>query len=117
MQETKVIASIGSFSMISLRSGTGCAPGISHRPMRSRPTPATSWTSPVRSIWARSSIQVTAVTGKAYGSSVVGTGADVGAARDEAYERIKQVHLTGAHYRNDIGLRAARGEVALPTRG
>lgn len=49
--------------------------------------------------------------------SVVGTGADVAAARDEAYERIKQVHLTGAHYRNDIGLRAARGEVALPTGG
>jgi phosphoribosylamine--glycine ligase len=49
--------------------------------------------------------------------SVVGTGADLAAARAEAYQRIEQVHLAGAHYRNDIGLRAARGEVALPTGG
>jgi phosphoribosylamine--glycine ligase len=48
--------------------------------------------------------------------SVVGTGQDLDAARDEAYRRVAGVHLAGAHHRNDIGLRAARGEVNLPTR-
>ncbi len=46
--------------------------------------------------------------------SVVGTGPDIAAAREQAYRRIDQVHLPGAHHRNDIGLRATRGEVALP---
>ena len=48
---------------------------------------------------------------------VVGTGNDLDAARDEAYRRVTGVHLAGAHYRNDIGLRAARGEVNLPVTG
>ncbi len=47
--------------------------------------------------------------------SVVGTGADIGTAREQAYQRIERVHLPGAHYRTDIGLRATRGEVGLPT--
>ncbi|HEY2764892.1 MAG TPA: phosphoribosylamine--glycine ligase, partial [Pseudonocardiaceae bacterium] len=47
--------------------------------------------------------------------SVVGTGADVAAAREQAYQRIEQVHLPGAHHRTDIGLRATRGEVRLPS--
>ena len=47
--------------------------------------------------------------------SVVGTGHDLDAARDEAYRRVGRVHLAGAHHRNDIGLRAVRGEVNLPT--
>ena len=46
--------------------------------------------------------------------SVVGTGADLVAAREQAYQRIGQVHLPGAHHRSDIGLRATRGEVAVP---
>ncbi|MGH3930870.1 MAG: phosphoribosylamine--glycine ligase [Pseudonocardiaceae bacterium] len=46
--------------------------------------------------------------------SVVGTGADLVAARAQAYQRIGHVHLTRAHYRADIGLRATRGEVVLP---
>ncbi|MGQ0777946.1 MAG: phosphoribosylamine--glycine ligase [Pseudonocardiales bacterium] len=46
--------------------------------------------------------------------SVVGTGADLVVARAQAYQRIGQVHLTGAHYRGDIGLQAIRGEVVLP---
>ncbi|MGH3913644.1 MAG: phosphoribosylamine--glycine ligase [Pseudonocardiaceae bacterium] len=46
--------------------------------------------------------------------SVIGTGADLAAARAQAYQRIDQVHLAGAHYRGDIGLRATRGEVVLP---
>ncbi|MQA16351.1 MAG: phosphoribosylamine--glycine ligase [Pseudonocardiaceae bacterium] len=46
--------------------------------------------------------------------SVVGTGADLTAAREQAYRRIAAVRLPGAHYRTDIGLRAARGEIVAP---
>ena len=46
--------------------------------------------------------------------SVVGTGPDLAAAREQAYQRMERVHLPGAHHRSDIGLRASRGEVALP---
>ena len=42
--------------------------------------------------------------------SVVGTGTDLAAARKQAYQRVEQVHLPGAHYRSDIGLRATRRE-------
>jgi phosphoribosylamine--glycine ligase len=42
--------------------------------------------------------------------SVVGTGTDLAAAREQAYQRVEQVHLPGAHYRSDIGLRATRRE-------
>jgi phosphoribosylamine--glycine ligase len=49
--------------------------------------------------------------------SVVGTGVDLAAARDQAYQRVEWVHLVGGHYRNDIGLRATRREIGLPTRG
>ncbi|GAB2760843.1 phosphoribosylamine--glycine ligase [Salinifilum aidingensis] len=48
--------------------------------------------------------------------SVVGTGTDLAAARDDAYRRVDAVHLPGAHYRTDIALRAAQGEVAVPGR-
>jgi phosphoribosylamine--glycine ligase len=47
--------------------------------------------------------------------TVVGTGPDLAAASKQAYQRIGQVKLLGAHYRGDIGLRASRGEVAVPT--
>lgn len=46
--------------------------------------------------------------------SVVGTGADLDDAREDAYRRIAAVHLLGAHYRTDIGLAAARGQIAAP---
>ncbi len=46
--------------------------------------------------------------------SVVGTGADLTAAREDAYRRVAAVHLLGAHYRTDIGLAAARGEIVAP---
>lgn len=49
--------------------------------------------------------------------SVVGTGSDLAAARDDAYRRLAGVHLAGSHHRTDIGLRAARGEVAVPACG
>jgi phosphoribosylamine---glycine ligase len=47
--------------------------------------------------------------------SVVGTGADLAAARDEAYRRLAAVKLPGSHHRDDIALRAAQGDVAVPT--
>ncbi|MGH3824314.1 MAG: phosphoribosylamine--glycine ligase [Pseudonocardiaceae bacterium] len=40
--------------------------------------------------------------------SVVGTGADLAAARKQAYQRVEQVHLSGGHYRSDIGLNPTR---------
>ena len=46
--------------------------------------------------------------------SVVGTGADLAEARDDAYRRLAGVHLAGSHHRTDIALRAVRGEVAVP---
>ncbi|WP_214367426.1 phosphoribosylamine--glycine ligase [Pseudonocardia sp. H11422] len=49
--------------------------------------------------------------------SVVGTGADLDDAREDAYRRLAGVRLAGSHHRTDIALRAARGEVAAPSRG
>ena len=49
--------------------------------------------------------------------SVVGTGADLPAAREDAYRRLDAVHLAGSHHRTDIALRAARGEVVAPVPG
>jgi phosphoribosylamine--glycine ligase len=49
--------------------------------------------------------------------SVVGTGADLGEAREEAYRRLERVHLPGSHHRTDIALKAARGQVVIPTPG
>jgi phosphoribosylamine--glycine ligase len=49
--------------------------------------------------------------------TVVGTGVDLTAAREQAYQRVAQVHLPGAHYRGDIGLRATRRECWAPGEG
>ncbi|MEV4311735.1 phosphoribosylamine--glycine ligase [Actinocrispum sp. NPDC049592] len=46
--------------------------------------------------------------------SVVGVGADLEEARQEAYRRVENLHLAGSHHRTDIALRASRGEVAVP---
>jgi phosphoribosylamine--glycine ligase len=46
--------------------------------------------------------------------TVVGTGADLLAARQEAYARLEQVHVAGSHHRTDIALRAAQGVVSVP---
>jgi phosphoribosylamine--glycine ligase len=46
--------------------------------------------------------------------SVVGTGADLAEARDEAYRRLAGVKLPGSHHRGDIARRAAEGEIAVP---
>jgi len=45
--------------------------------------------------------------------SVVGTGADLAAARDAAYALTNSIRLPGSHFRSDIGLAAAEGRVSL----
>lgn len=45
--------------------------------------------------------------------SVVGTGADLAAARAAAYETVGAVRLPGSHFRTDIGLAAAQGRIQL----
>jgi phosphoribosylamine--glycine ligase len=46
--------------------------------------------------------------------AVVGRGADLAAARDDAYARVAGVHLAGSHHRTDIALRAVAGKIELP---
>lgn len=48
--------------------------------------------------------------------AVTATGPDLGAARAAAYAGVAAVSVRGAHWRTDIGLRAARGEIAAPAR-
>jgi phosphoribosylamine---glycine ligase len=43
--------------------------------------------------------------------SVVGTGADLAAARAAAYDILSSIRLPGGHFRSDIGLLAAEGKV------
>jgi phosphoribosylamine--glycine ligase len=45
--------------------------------------------------------------------SVVGTGADLNAAREAAYGIIGAIRLPGSHFRTDIGLAAAEGRISL----
>ncbi|MCG7593345.1 phosphoribosylamine--glycine ligase [Mycobacterium sp. PSTR-4-N] len=45
--------------------------------------------------------------------SVVGTGADLAAARASAYATIDAIRLPGSHFRTDIGLAAAQGDISL----
>ncbi len=45
--------------------------------------------------------------------SVVGTGADLEAARDAAYRLAKSIRLPGSHFRSDIGLAAAEGRIKV----
>ncbi|WP_280832746.1 phosphoribosylamine--glycine ligase [Mycolicibacterium frederiksbergense] len=45
--------------------------------------------------------------------SVVGTGADLPAARAAAYALAKSIRLPGSHFRSDIGLAAAEGQITL----
>ena len=45
--------------------------------------------------------------------SVIGTGADLTAARDAAYSLIKSIRLPGGHFRGDIGLAAAEGRIKI----
>ncbi|HEX5118773.1 MAG TPA: phosphoribosylamine--glycine ligase [Pseudonocardiaceae bacterium] len=46
--------------------------------------------------------------------AVVGTGADLAAARADAYRRVADIHLPGSHHRTDIAERAAAGKVVVP---
>jgi phosphoribosylamine--glycine ligase len=45
--------------------------------------------------------------------AVVGTGADLDAARADAYRTISSIRLPGSHFRTDIGLAAAEGRIQL----
>ncbi len=45
--------------------------------------------------------------------AVVGTGADLAAARAAAYATVASVRLPGSHFRSDIGLAAERGEITV----
>ena len=45
--------------------------------------------------------------------SAVGTGADLAAARDAAYTLMRSIRLPGSHFRTDIGLAAAEGQISL----
>jgi phosphoribosylamine---glycine ligase len=45
--------------------------------------------------------------------SVVGTGEDLAAARSAAYDLIGSIRLPGSHFRTDIGLAAAEGEIEV----
>ena len=46
--------------------------------------------------------------------AIVGTGADLAAARADAYDRIAAIKLAGSHFRTDIGLAAQEGRIAIP---
>jgi phosphoribosylamine--glycine ligase len=45
--------------------------------------------------------------------SVVGTGADLLAARTRAYDVLGSIRLLGSHFRSDIGLLAAEGKIRV----
>jgi phosphoribosylamine---glycine ligase len=45
--------------------------------------------------------------------SVVGTGADLSAARKRAYDILRSIRLPGSHFRSDIGLQAAEGKIRI----
>ncbi len=45
--------------------------------------------------------------------SVVGTGADLRAARADAYRKLERITLAGSHFRSDIALAAAEGRISL----
>jgi phosphoribosylamine---glycine ligase len=44
---------------------------------------------------------------------VVGTGADLAAARAKAYDVLDSIRLPGSHFRGDIGLAAAEGKIGV----
>jgi phosphoribosylamine--glycine ligase len=46
--------------------------------------------------------------------SVVGTGDSLTTAREDAYNKVAEVHLAGSHHRTDIAAHAAKGEVTAP---
>jgi phosphoribosylamine---glycine ligase len=45
--------------------------------------------------------------------SVVGTGADLSAARTQAYDILRSIRLPGSHFRSDIALAAAEGRTSV----
>lgn len=49
--------------------------------------------------------------------AVTALGADLEGARASAYDAVHRIHLDGCHYRSDIALAAARGDVHVPGTG
>ncbi len=47
--------------------------------------------------------------------SVTATGSDLAAARQAAYDATARIRIPGGHFRTDIALAAARGEIVVPT--
>ncbi|EON31144.1 phosphoribosylamine--glycine ligase [Gordonia terrae C-6] len=45
--------------------------------------------------------------------AVVGTGADLAEAREQAYARIANIKLSGSHFRSDIGRNALEGRISI----
>ncbi|RIK02152.1 MAG: phosphoribosylamine--glycine ligase, partial [Acidobacteria bacterium] len=58
---------------------------------------------------------LTAARDEAYATLAVGTGADLTAARDEAYATLAGIKLPGGHFRKDIGLAAVEGRITIPS--
>ncbi|KOV75598.1 phosphoribosylamine--glycine ligase [Nocardia sp. NRRL S-836] len=46
--------------------------------------------------------------------SVVGTGKSLAKARERAYKKLADIHLTGSHHRSDIALRAVDNQITVP---
>ena len=49
--------------------------------------------------------------------AVVGLGEDLNEARETAYEGVGKISFDGAQHRSDIALKAARGEITVPSVG
>ncbi|MFE3796319.1 phosphoribosylamine--glycine ligase [Nocardia tengchongensis] len=49
--------------------------------------------------------------------AIVGQGADLVAARKNAYDRLAGIKLSGGHFRTDIALAATEGRITIPTAG
>jgi phosphoribosylamine--glycine ligase len=46
--------------------------------------------------------------------SVVGTGKSLAKARERAYKKVTEIHLTGSHHRSDIALKAVDNQITVP---
>ncbi|SEP76539.1 phosphoribosylamine--glycine ligase [Lentzea xinjiangensis] len=46
--------------------------------------------------------------------SVVGTGKSLAKARERAYKKVGDIHLTGSHHRSDIASKAVDGKITVP---
>ena len=85
------------------------APRLREMERMERPTPAQSR----RMTPSEAAAQAQRIHGGGRVLSVVGTGADLPAARAQVYDLLRSIRLPGSHFRSDIGLRAAEGKISL----